>query len=51
MDKKELLEKLKKLQGDGDTENQHCMADDLLLEFINDEQISEEYNKINKWYA
>lgn len=51
MTKEELIEKLKDLQDGDDTENLHIKADDLLLEFINDPAISEEYKKIDKWYA
>lgn len=33
-----------------DAEDAHIEADDLLLEFINDEKVSELYGKIEKWY-
>lgn len=35
----------------GDTEVDHCNADDALLEFINDPEITEAFNKTEKWYA
>lgn len=34
-----------------DAERDHCDADDLLLQFIGDEEISEIYDNISKWYA
>lgn len=51
MNKEELIKKLKELQGGGDTEMQHIEADDLLLDYINDKDITEEFCKIKKWYA
>ncbi len=47
-----LLEQLKALeaQSETDSENAHIEADDLLLEFINDEEISEIYGRIKKYY-
>ncbi len=51
MNKEEIIEELKKLQVNDDKEQAHIDADDLLLEHISDEEISEEYNKIDKWYA
>ena len=50
-DKNELLRKLKLLEKDGDTETAHATADDLLLEWIDDPEITEAYNRIDKWYA
>jgi hypothetical protein len=35
---------------DGDPSNWHREADMYLLEFINDTEITEEFNKITKWY-
>lgn len=35
----------------GDTEMIHVTADELLLEYINDPDIKEAFNKIRKWYA
>ena len=34
-----------------DAEKDHWDADKLLLEFIDDEDVSREYNKIDKWYS
>lgn len=52
MTKEELLKKLAEIKKyDGDTEAAHGDADDALLEYINDEEISNAYNIIDKWYA
>lgn len=51
MTKEELIERLEALQQDGDTEYQHGEADDLLIEWINDPEVTEAYAKIKKWYA
>lgn len=51
MNKKELLKKLKKLKDSGDKEAAHAMADDYLLEYINDEKITSAFKDIEKWYA
>jgi hypothetical protein len=34
-----------------DIEANHAKADDALLEYINDKDITEAYKKIEKWYA
>lgn len=49
--KAQLLKKLEKCAKSYDTESAHCDADALLIEFIDDEEIAEAYNKIDKWYA
>lgn len=48
-----LLEQLKACvaDSDSDSEQAHIAADDLLLEFINDEEISTIYGQIKKFYA
>lgn len=56
MTKQELLEKLNNIEKpvEGilrDSEDWHFEADDLLLEYINDEEIKEAYRNIEKWYA
>lgn len=52
MSKEELILKLKKLSKETfDTESIHFEADELLLKYINDNEISDAYNSINKWYA
>lgn len=51
MDKKELIKQLKKYQNNWDIETNHRKADELLLMYINDKEIEEEYGKIPKRYA
>ena len=51
MTKAELLEALRKCAQDSDTEGAHAEADGLLLEYINDSEITEAYNAIEKWFA
>lgn len=48
-----LIQQLKELvdRSVNDSEEAHVEADDLLLEFINDEEISEIYGRIKKYYA
>ena len=50
MEKEELLKKLKKLYKVTDPAKDHIEADKLLLEFINDKEVTEAYNAIYKWY-
>lgn len=45
------MERLKELQLNSDPEQDHSDADDLLLLFINDVEITEAFNEIEKWYA
>ena len=52
MNKEELIKKLKEYQDAGwNLEEPHVNADKALLKYINDPEITEEYNKIDKWYA
>lgn len=52
MDKQEALRELKAIEANqGDIERDHARADDILLELIDDEEISEAYYDIDKWYA
>jgi hypothetical protein len=48
-----LLEQLKTLvvRSKEDPETVHGEADDLLLEYINDEEISQLFGQIEKWYG
>jgi len=50
MTKEELIAKLKACNT-GDCEMDHCDADDLLLAFIDDPEVTEAFNDIDKWYA
>jgi hypothetical protein len=51
MTKEELLAKLRECQKGGDIEDDHYEADQALLEFINDKDVTEAYEAIEKWYA
>ncbi len=63
MDKEELINKLKELvnekedEKNGDTywtedsEKDHIIADELLLRYINDKDVTKYYDRIGKWYA
>lgn len=46
----ELIEELKKLAND-DPEENHLEADELLLKFINNEEVAKAFNDIKKWYS
>ena len=48
--REELLKKLRDVSG-GDQEADHGMADDALLEYIGDEEITKAFEDIPKWYA
>jgi hypothetical protein len=48
----ELIEKLKRYKEiDGDPEDFHRYADDLLLKYINNDAVTKAFNSIPKWYA
>ena len=49
--KKELMAKLKELQQSDDHEASHIEADNLLLQFIGDKDITQEFNKLETWCA
>lgn len=51
MDKKNLIEELETCIETGDVESQHAKADRLLIEFIDDKEIKNAYDKIYKWYS
>ena len=51
MNKRDLIEKLKKLQECIDKERAHSDADKFLLEYVGDEKVTEAFEKIEKWYA
>jgi hypothetical protein len=50
-DKDKLLKNLEILQKDSDLERAHIMADQLLLLYIADSEITDAFEKIEKWYA
>ena len=49
--KDELKEKLKHYATMKDMEEAHKYADDALLKYINDEEVTMLYERINRWYA
>lgn len=49
--KKELLHELKGCANFIDEENAHCEADNLLLRYIDDEEISLAFKDITRWYG
>ena len=52
MTKEELITELKTIKdNNSDIEQGHGEADQLLLEYINDEDIASAFNDIEKWYA
>jgi hypothetical protein len=52
MTKQELLDALRALKAnESDPEENHVDADDLLLKFINDPEVTEAFNALHKWYA
>jgi hypothetical protein len=53
MTKKELIEELQNIKAvkQWDKEAAHGDADDALIKFINDKEIKEAYDAIEKWYA
>jgi hypothetical protein len=51
MTKEELLATLRRCRERGDREAAHVDAEEALLDYINDPDIREAYETINKWYA
>ncbi len=49
--KKELLKTLEELRKHDDPEDDHPKADQALLDYIGDLEISEAFNAITRWYA
>jgi hypothetical protein len=53
-DKQRLLEELKELEYDGDEEQAHVRADNILCEILldrGDVDFVDAFNRITKWYA
>jgi hypothetical protein len=46
----ELLEKLKELRGHWNTATAHYDADELLLQFIHDPEITRAFMELERWY-
>ncbi len=51
MTKEELIKRLEECASGCDTEEDHGKADDALIEYINDPDIEQAYNRVHKWYA
>jgi len=51
MTKLELVRRLNALNHLDDPEQAHIHADELLLKFINDKEISDAFEEIDRWYA
>ncbi len=51
MHRDQLLDLLRSLANARDIEASHATADDALLEYINDPEISAAFNALEKWYA
>lgn len=53
MTKEELIEKLKELKqrNEREAEGTHIEADELLLKFINDPDVSKAFEDLERWYA
>lgn len=52
MNKEELIKRLKYIkETSGDTEADHIHVDKALTDFINDKEVTEAFNDIDKWYA
>jgi Glu-tRNA(Gln) amidotransferase subunit E-like FAD-binding protein len=49
--REELIRILKELANNDDFEIAHSAADSLLLSYIDDEEITEAFDNIGKWYA
>ena len=49
--KQDLIEALREIAKIGDQEAAHVMADELLLLFINDPEVTAAYEAIEKWFA
>jgi len=51
MTKEELLAKLAECAENSDTEIAHVNADEALLAFINDSEITKAFDSVPRWYA
>lgn len=51
MEKQELIAELKELKKLKDPESEHIHADELLLKFINDDDITKAFEDIDKRYS
>lgn len=51
MTKEEFIKKLENECNTGDCEMDHAIADQLLLDFIDDIRVTHAFNAIEKWYS
>lgn len=54
MEKEEFIKEMVAPQGEGDTEGNHMLADNLLCQFLiqlGHHDLVEEYQKVSKWFA
>jgi hypothetical protein len=54
MDREEAIRRLRDLQGSGDTEGDHRLADDVLCDLLRElgfADVVEEWVEVPKWYA
>ena len=51
MTRDELLDKLLALGNESNTELSHLAADEALLEYINDDNISFAFMRLDRWYS
>lgn len=54
MTKIEAIEKMKDEQNNSDTEAAHCIADDILCEFLislGHQDLVDEYERVPRWYS
>ena len=51
MTRAKLLERLRELKDCGASEDAHIEADKALLEFINDQSVTDAFKEIERWYA
>jgi len=53
MDREQFIARLREIEkeNEGDEESSHGHFDDLLVEYINDEELTKIYNKMILWYA
>lgn len=54
MEKEEFIKQMIALQGEGDTEGNHIIADSLLCQFLiqlGHSDLVAEYHKVEKWFA
>ena len=51
INKQELIDKLHNLKESGDHEGAHGDADEALLDYIHDDEVTEAFDDIEKWYA